>query len=225
MDPGRAAASSGGACGSGMVAAIMNPRLAPCSVAFALVLALAAACGYRPVDVESLAISTTPTAAPARISLPLYLIRDSAKIPQTMTASAPGGPEIVVENVPAVLDRDLRAALGQIFDSVQVVEPSAQVPVGERLIAFLTIEGLGLAKQGSAGSPRWVGTVRFAFELWIPGAETQAYRFAGTVHGATALGDRRSGDAVFASAFGSMIQRIVDGIAKSGAVARLAGRR
>ena len=198
------------------------PRLARLA-RLALALALAPACGYRPVDVEALAIAATPPPAAPRIALPLYLLRDSGKLPQTLTATAPGGPEIVVDNLPALLDRDLRPALAALFDAVYVVDPSAKVPPGDRLVAFLTVESLGLVKRGDA-DPKWYGSVRFAFELWLPGAETQAYRFSGAVQGAVALSDRRSGDAVFASAFAAMIQRIVDGVAKSGAAARLSGR-
>jgi hypothetical protein len=187
---------------------------------------LGVACGYRPVDVESLAITTPPLAAPPRIAAPLFLIRDSARIPQTMTATAPGGPEIVVENLPLLLERDLKTALGALFESVTVVDPSAQVPAGDRLVGLFAVEELSLAQQGGkAGEPRWVGAVRFRFELWLPGAETQAYRFAGTAVGAVALGDRRSGDQVFASAFASAIHRVADGIARSGAAARLSARK
>jgi predicted nucleic acid-binding Zn-ribbon protein len=118
---------------------------------------LGVACGYRPVDVESLAITTPPLAAPPRIAAPLFLIRDSARIPQTMTATAPGGPEIVVENLPLLLERDLKTALGALFESVTVVDPSAQVPAGDRLVGLFAVEELSLAQQGGQGGRAALG--------------------------------------------------------------------
>ncbi|MCA9634885.1 MAG: hypothetical protein KC420_02515 [Myxococcales bacterium] len=190
------------------------------AIALALALAPAFACGYRAVDLEELAITATPPMVDQRIHLPLYLIRDSARIPEHMRASAPGGPSVDVYNVRTFVERDLRVALGSIFDSVTVVDPTAQVPAGERLVGFVSIDELGLA-YASAANKSWVGTMRFSLEIRLPGAPTYVYRFAGTANGAVTLTDKRRTDEVFASTFASAIQRVLDGLARSGVAGRL----
>lgn len=183
----------------------------------------AAACGYRPVDVDELAIVAPIPPAAERIHLPLYILRDTARIPDTMKASAPGGPEVQVFHVRTFVERDLRVAMSGLFDSVTVVDPTAQVPAGERMVAFVSVDELGLA-YASASDHSWVATMRFSFEIRIPGAPAHAYRFAGTVNGSVPLADKQGTDEAFASAFASGVARVIDGIQKSGVTARMAAR-
>ncbi|MEZ4448231.1 MAG: hypothetical protein R3B09_02045 [Nannocystaceae bacterium] len=199
----------------------------PTSTASALIVAVlaltAAACGYRPVDVEELAITAPIPPASERIHLPLYILRDTARIPDTMKATAPGGPTVDVYHVRTYVERDLRVAMSGLFDSVTVVDPTAQVPAGERMVAFVSVDELGLA-YASATDHSWVVTMRFSFEIRIPGAPTHAYRFAGTVNGSVPLKDKQGTDEAFSSAFASGIARVVDGMLKSGIAGRLAAR-
>jgi len=200
-----------------------STTLARAALAFALLLPLfggQAACAYRPVDVEGLAIAVNPPPVDQRIRLPLYIIRDSARIPETMTATAPNGPTVEVRNVHTFVERDLRVALGSLFDSVTVVDPTAQVPAGERLVGFVSIAELGLA-YAAAGDKRWVGTIRYSLEIRLPGAPTYVYRFAGVANGAVSLDDRSKSSEVFASTFATAIQRVLDGIARAGVSERL----
>ena len=184
------------------------------------VVAGSAACAYRPVDVEQLAIAVNPPPVEQRIHLPLYIIRDSARIPETMTATAPGGPSVEVKNVPTFVERDLRVALGSLFDSVTVVDPTAQVPAGERLVGFVSVDELGLAYV-TATDKRFVGTIRYSLEIRLPGAPTYVYRFAGTANGAVTLDDKQKTAEVFASTFASAVQRVLDGIARANVASRL----
>lgn len=200
-----------------------SSTLARAALACALALPLLGgptACAYRPVDVEALAIAVHPPPVSQRIHLPLYIIRDSARIPETMTATAPNGPSLEIRNVQTLVERDLRVALGSLFDSVTVVDPTAQVPAGERLIGFVSIDELGLA-YATAEDKRWVGTIRYSLEIRLPGAPTYVYRFAGAANGAVTLNDRSKGAEVFTSTFASAIQRVLDGIARASVASRL----
>lgn len=199
-----------------------STTLARAALALALAMPIGGqvACAYRPVDVESLAIAVRPPPVAQRIHLPLYIIRDSARIPETMTATAPDGPTVEVRNVQTFVERDLRVALGSLFDSVTVVDPTAQVPAGERLVGFVSVDELGLA-YATASDKRWVGTIRYSLEIRLPGAPTYVYRFAGAANGAVTLDDRTKSSEVFASTFASAIQRVLDGIARASVADRL----
>lgn len=182
-----------------------------CAAVFALVMA-ATGCTMQPVDARSLTPNVPQPADTRRVEIPLYIILDPVKLPDTMTAQGQGVKPIEVSGLHAFVERDLQKTLSQVFASVTVAPPSAPAPTG----LFFTGEVLVSALTSYAGPPAPGSTaagayprMQWSLHIRAYGAPADAFVYQGTAQSKLAITSVRETSPAFQSMFEDGLVRLM----------------
>ena len=162
-------------------------------------------CAMQPVDARSLVPQVPQPIDTRRIELPLYIVLDPLKLPDTMTAGGTGVKPVEVTGLHAFVERDLQKALSQVFASVTVAPPGTPAPTGIFFTGEVLINSLTTVVGPPApGTDTGGAQARMQWSLHIRayGAPADAFVYQGTAQGAVAITSTRA----TAPAFQSMLE-------------------
>jgi hypothetical protein len=177
----------------------------------ALVVAVAG-CAMAPVDARVLSPNLPQPQDTRRIEIPLYIILDPAKLPDSMTATGQGVKPIEVSGLHSFVERDLQKTLSQVFARVVVAAPSAPAPAelfftGQVLINSLTTFTQPLA-PGSADSGVYM-RMQWSLHVRAYGAPADAFVYQGTAQGSKPITSVRETSPAFTSLLEDALSRML----------------
>lgn len=169
-------------------------------------------CAMQPVDARTLTPNVPQPADTRRIEIPLYIILDPVKLPDTLIAQGQGVKPIEVSGLHAFVERDLQKTLSQVFASVTVAPPSAPAPAG----LFFTGEVLVSALSTYAGPPAPGSTaagayprMQWSLHIRAYGAPADAFVYQGTAQGTVPITTVRATAPAFQSLFEDALVRLL----------------
>lgn len=179
--------------------------------ALALVMAIAG-CAMSPVDARQLTPNVPQPQETRRIEIPLFVILDPAKLPDSMTASGEGIKPIEVSGLHAFVDRDLQKTLMQVFAKVTVAPPSTPAPADLFFTGQVLINSMTTFTQPIApGSSENGVFVRMQWSLHIRayGAPADAFVYQGTAQATKPITSVRETSPAFNSLFEDALIRML----------------
>ena len=190
----------------------MHSLVRPLHAAVFALLMAGAGCAMQPVDARSLTPNVPQPVDTRRIEIPLYIILDPVKLPDTLAAQGKGVKPIEVSGLHAFVERDLQKTLSQVFASVTVAPPSAPAPTG----LFFTGEVLVSALTTYAGPPAPGSSAagaypRMQWSLHIRAycAPADAFVYQGTAQSRVPITSVRETSPAFQSMFEDALVRLV----------------
>ncbi len=183
------------------------------AVLLGLTMALVGAgCAMRPVDAGVLTPKVPQPLDTRRIEIPLYIVLDPVKLPDSMTATGQGVKPIEVTGLHSFVERDLQKALSQVFASVTVAPPSAPAPTGifftgEVLIGSLTTF-TGPPPAGST-TPGAYARMQWSLRIRAYGAPADAFVYQGTAQGTVPVVSVRETSPAFQSMIEDALARLM----------------
>lgn len=172
-------------------------------------------CAMQPVDARSLTPQVPQPLDTRRIEIPLYIVLDPVKLPDTMTAGGEGVKPVEVTGLHAFVERDLQKALSQVFSSVTVASPSTPAPTGIFFTGEVLINSLstyvGPVGPPSPGTTTAGAHARMQWSLHVRayGAPADAFVYQGTAQGAVAITSTRATAPAFQSMFEDALGRLM----------------
>ena len=137
-----------------------------------------AGCAMQPVDAGVLTPNVPQPLDTRRVEIPLYIILDPVKLPDSMTAQGAGVKPIEVIGLHAFVERDLQKTLSQVFSSVIVAPPSAPAPSGLFFTGEVQVQSLstyaGPAAPGSTSSGAFA-RMQWSLHIRAYGAPADAF--------------------------------------------------
>jgi hypothetical protein len=179
--------------------------------ALALVMAIAG-CAMAPVDARELSPNVPQPQDTRRIDIPLFIILDPAKLPDSMTATGEGVKPIEVSGLHTFVERDLQKTLSQVFAQVTVAPPSAPAPSGLFFTGQVLVNAMTTYTQPvKPGSQEQGVFVRMQWSLHIRayGAPADAFVYQGTAEATVPIVSVRETAPAFTSLFEDALSRLL----------------
>ena len=171
-----------------------------------------AGCAMQPVDAGVLTPNVPQPLDTRRVEIPLYIILDPVKLPDSMTAQGAGVKPIEVIGLHAFVERDLQKTLSQVFSSVIVAPPSAPAPSGLFFTGEVQVQSLstyaGPAAPGSTSSGAFA-RMQWSLHIRAYGAPADAFVYQGTAQGKLAVTSVRETSPAFQSMFEDALARLM----------------
>jgi hypothetical protein len=188
-------------------------------MSFVMLGAIAApACGQS-LDVAQLQLPAAAAAEGSKSALPVHIVLDPNKVPESVTATGRDQRSLTVTNLRAFVERDIQRTLASFFDHVDVVDPGFEQPGEWYLVAEVEISSLRLMSANGGKALR--GRMEWSFVLRAAGREQHIYKSSGTTGGDVSRGDGRGAlQATFEAALDKLARAYVERDIR-GRVARL----
>ncbi len=185
-----------------------------------------AACSMQPVRTATLRIQPTVPMIAKKVARPLYVVLDPAQVPDRYTIPEGTVKELEILEIRYFVRRDLRAGLAALFEYVEVVPPTAQIPAGA-LVGQVQIQRfsteLVMASSGSKTVGAAYGQMGWGFAIREPGQSEFAFSHTESVTGTFPLVQIDQTAEMMESTYRLAIEHLLAKIAEPEVLARLNG--
>ena len=192
---------------------------------FVIALAVAgmSSCAMAPVRVSQLQVTPPSLLVARKASRPLFIVLDPSKVPDSVVIPEDELKEIQVFELHAFVKRDLKRAMENFFDRVEVVPPDFKFPDGAFVRADVRVDRVTarVVKAVEVGDASNVaaqifGEMTWAYALRPSEAPDYLYSFAAASKGKYSMTHVSETPKLFASTFEVAISELVEGMVDKG---------